>query len=325
MSTETAWQVETGETCQECVVQGGGSRCGSLDPWLEGAGRRLQMSDEQAKRLPNPVGKQVLSWGKGDPVEFLNLHWLQAPKSGPCVPPGLDCPGDLEPGGLLPGPELPPLPMTVKADDPSGLKFHSQPSLTQSFPPLSSCPAALNTWEEREGKKRIHQRRQGRDCFIHSTTVCGHQAVSDTGRGAGIQRFHFCIIRSEIINMGHLFLSVSRRVMHGTSIFPSPGIPNSLQQVHANTRVPGHLEVRRARMPKAPPSGPPEAHEAMNTHHLYHTPPQPNPREGNSLCSDHRLRQRTCPARLPAVLLKPAAFPENHPATVSAEGALGSK
>lgn len=44
MSTETAWQVETGETCQECVVQGRGSRCGSLDPWLEGAGRRLQMS-----------------------------------------------------------------------------------------------------------------------------------------------------------------------------------------------------------------------------------------------------------------------------------------
>ena len=44
MGTETAWQVETGQTCQECLGQGRGSRGGPLNPWLEGAGRRLQMS-----------------------------------------------------------------------------------------------------------------------------------------------------------------------------------------------------------------------------------------------------------------------------------------
>lgn len=113
--------------------------------------------------------------------------------------------------------------------------------------------------------------------------------------------------------------------MHGTSIFPSPGIPNSLQQVHANTRVPGRLEVRRARMPKAPPSGPPEAHEAMNTHHLYHTPPNPTQEKETASVQTTGLGRGHAPPDSPAVLLKPAAFPENHPATVSAEGALGSK
>nr|XP_060149403.1 protein FAM117B-like [Globicephala melas] len=60
------------------------------------------------------------------------------------------------------------------------LKFHTTS--------VCSSSTILILREESEGIKRIHHRRQGRDGFIHSTTVCGHQAVSDTGQGAGIQR-----------------------------------------------------------------------------------------------------------------------------------------